>query len=155
MWCKKKQKEKPKLDDPLWVIQSQIDWYNKQADNSKWKHSALKISILILSASIPVIACCALPDAYKNFVIAIIGALVTIFAGISELFKFNEKRLKYRNVANELVCAQYWHYAKGGVTPLKLLEKVVKIIEKGHKMWAENMQEEINSGKGNNPPEQL
>jgi hypothetical protein len=130
-------------NDPILIAQEQIQWYNHNADVYKWWHRILKVVLLVSSASIPVLSVCnsSAMIPHKDLVIACIGALITILAGILELFKFNEKRLKYRKTANELVCEMYMHIAQK-TTADEFLKRIAAIIRKGHRAWEDTSNQE-------------
>lgn len=80
----------------------QIKWYShKAAINKRW-HQYLRISVIVLSALIPLFAGMDFPSPYKNILLGTLGAMVVITEGIAEFLKFREKWSQYRSTAELL-----------------------------------------------------
>jgi hypothetical protein len=80
----------------------QIKWYsNKAAMNKRW-HQYLRISVIVLSALIPLFAGIDFTAPHKSILLGSLGALVVMTEGISEFLKFREKWSQYRATAELL-----------------------------------------------------
>jgi len=82
-------------------VDDQLEWYEKKsADNKKWYHR-LQLLTLIAAAAIPIISLSS-PDYNVRLLVAIIGSITAIAAGIVTLFQFKDLWIDYRSTAERL-----------------------------------------------------
>ena len=73
-------------------LEDQINWYSSKSTLNKKMYYRINLLMLLLSASIPVMATfTSLSSSCSRVLLGTAGALVTILAGVSSMFKFQEK----------------------------------------------------------------
>ena len=127
---------------PAWHrLENQRKWYaKKSALYQKW-YKGLKLTQLILAASIPIIAL--LPMSYSKYYVAIIGALIAILEGIQQLYQFHTLWTEYRSTAEHLKNEKYLFLSLSGPyrglnqyeALLLLAERAEEQISKEHAKW--------------------
>lgn len=127
---------------PAWLrLENQRNWYSKKsALNQKW-YKGFKLAQIVLAASIPIIAL--IDTSYTKFIVAMIGALITILEGIQQLYQFHTLWTEYRSTAEHLKHEKYLFLSLGGpyrglnqdeALPL-LAERIEDHISKEHAKW--------------------
>ena len=94
-------------------VDDQIKWYGSKSATNKKMHIWTKGMIITFSAFIPLISgfLKSGPE-YLNYVVGILGMLVEILTGISELMKYQEKWTKYRTTAETLKHEKFLYMTK-------------------------------------------
>lgn len=84
-------------------VADQIQWHSITSRKNKKNFHACELITLISGALVYFINTLQIQDVYTvKIVSAIVGALVVIFTGAQKLYKFQEKWINYRNIAEEL-----------------------------------------------------
>ncbi len=96
-------------------VDDQIAWYSTKSATNKTLHLWTKGLIITFSALIPFISgfLKSGPE-YLDYVIGVLGMLVAILTGISELMKFQEKWSKYRTTAETLKHEKFLYSTQSG-----------------------------------------
>lgn len=126
---------KNRLDD-------QIKWYESKSATNKKKFHYLKISEIIISISVPLLAGY-IDEFYRiKFLIGIMSYLVAIIAGLIVLLRYNENWVSYRTTAESLKHEKYMYLTHSG--PYKettnfnlLVERVESLISKENSNWTQ------------------
>ncbi|MBP2831936.1 DUF4231 domain-containing protein [Aquimarina sp. U1-2] len=84
-------------------VDDQIRWYDTKSSRNKSLHLWTKGLVITFSALIPFISgfLKSGPE-YLDYVVGILGMVVAILTGVSELMKFQDKWAKYRTTAETL-----------------------------------------------------
>ncbi len=89
-------------------LEDQINWYSSKSTLNKKMYYRINLLMLLLSASIPVMATfTSLSSSCSRVLLGTAGALVTILAGVSSMFKFQEKWSNYRTTSETLKHHKY------------------------------------------------
>lgn len=124
-------------------LKDQIKWYSKKASNSKKYHIIFKGLIIILSASIPLLAGLNFDNTCKNVFLAIIGFIIAVLAGLSSLFKFHENWTEYRTTSETLKHEELLYLTKSGPYENEtnsfneLVIRVENLISKENSQWSQ------------------
>jgi uncharacterized protein DUF4231 len=117
-------------------LDQQIEWYDrKSADAKRWYHR-LKVSQILIAASIPVTATA---DA-NPLVAAILGSSIVVLEGIQQLFQFHANWTTYRSTCEALKHERYLYEARGGPysagdPDARLAERVEGLVSQEHAAW--------------------
>jgi hypothetical protein len=79
-------------------LESQIEWYDKQARSSQRWFKVLKVAQIVVAAAIPVVAAAGGTAA----VAGAMGAVVVIVEGLQQLFQFQQNWTSYRSTCETL-----------------------------------------------------
>jgi hypothetical protein len=93
----------------------QLDWYEKQAVQSRVTYYTLQILIVLAGALIPLIN--VFPSDNNNLytikiISSILGSFIVIFTGVLQITKSNENWISYRSTA-ELMKSEYQRFKMG------------------------------------------
>ncbi len=113
-------------------VDDQIVWYGTKSATNKRMHLWTKGLIITFSACIPLISgfLKSGPE-YLSYVVGVLGMVVAILTGISELMKFQEKWAKYRTTAETLKHEKFLYMTQSGhyIDPKKHFNLFVSRIE--------------------------
>lgn len=129
-------------------IDDQIKWYSDKAIKNKCLNYLTKSTIIVFSATIPLIAGLDFDNSAKNIILGLLGILIAIISGIfGLLLKFNEKWTEYR-ITSETFKHEIFFQTKTGsyckeTEPLTLLVTRIKnVISKEHSTWNQYINEQ-------------
>ncbi|KDE32459.1 DUF4231 domain-containing protein [Bacillus altitudinis] len=131
-------------------LEGQIEWYDKKSLHHQKNYRVMKILIIILAPSIPILSVLTkLNSIWITLSIALAGGIITMLEGFLSLGKHQENYIEYRRICETLKHEKYQYYTKTGVYSegdiFKLLvERTESIISQENINWA-NMQ---NKAKG-------
>ncbi|MGQ8946260.1 DUF4231 domain-containing protein [Bacillus altitudinis] len=131
-------------------LEGQIEWYDKKSLHHQKNYRVMKIIIIILAPSIPILSVLTkLNSIWITLSIALAGGIITMLEGFLSLGKHQENYIEYRRICETLKHEKYQYYTKTGVYSegdiFKLLvERTESIISQENINWA-NMQ---NKAKG-------
>ncbi|GMG78150.1 MULTISPECIES: DUF4231 domain-containing protein [Bacillus] len=131
-------------------LEGQIEWYDKKSLQHQKNYRVMKIIIIILAPSIPILSVLTkLNSIWITLSIALAGGIITMLEGFLSLGKHQENYIEYRRICETLKHEKYQYYTKTGVYSegdiFKLLvERTESIISQENINWA-NMQ---NKAKG-------
>jgi hypothetical protein len=124
-------------------VNDQIEWYNnKSARNQGW-FRRLRIIEIIAAALIPLLAGYADWDVLK-IVVAALGLLIAVIAGVLGLFQFQENWTSYRVTCESLKQEKYLFltktdpYDKDDSFPL-FVQRVEALMASEHTAWAQSV----------------
>ena len=129
-------------------IDNQIEWYSDKAATNKCLYHLTKITIIVFSAIIPLIAGLSFETSAKNIILGLLGTLIAIISGVSGLLKFQEKWTEYRTTSETLKQEKMLFLTK--TTPYDkkdesfkiLVTKIESLISKEHSAWSEYINNE-------------
>jgi hypothetical protein len=124
-------------------VNDQIEWYNnKSARNQAW-FRRLRIIETIAAALIPLLAGYADWDVLK-IVVAALGLLIAVIAGVLGLFQFQENWTSYRVTCESLKQEKYLFltktdpYDENDSFPL-FVQRVEALMASEHAAWAQSV----------------
>lgn len=104
------------MDDQEYLaarLEDQILWYDKKSSQAQKRFKILKITEIILAATIPTLSGFTFfSNESRLWVTAILGALIAILAGIIATCKFQEIWITYRTTAESLKHQKYLYITK-------------------------------------------
>lgn len=82
-------------------VDDQLEWYGgKSAQNKRWYYR-LQFITLLSAVAVPVISLSS-GDIKVRFVVAFLGAIAALAAGLSSMYQFRDQWLDYRSTAESL-----------------------------------------------------
>lgn len=122
-------------------VDRSITWYSKRALLNKRLSTIVKISVIVLAASITVLS--QIEYEFKNVSLAVMASLIAVLTGVSDLLKVNEKWIKYRKTAEALKHEKFLFKGKAGAydgldDPFKnLVTRIENLISNENAIWGE------------------
>jgi hypothetical protein len=140
----------PSHEAQIWDrVDSQIQWYGRNARRSKRNYMRIKLVQIVAAAFIPVLAAASLP----SWVLGGLGAGVVVLESVQQLFQFHSNWTQYRTTAEALkhekflAQAQAGHYATAS-NPLALLaERTEGLVSQEHAAWSSEQQQQQSSAQ--------
>src|SRR4051794_17650928 len=77
-------------------LQKQIDWHSEKARHNKIRFRLYQIITLIASAIIPIINVANIGDFQTSIISSIIGGIIVVPTGLTQLEKYQENWILYR-----------------------------------------------------------
>ena len=101
---------------PIKRLDEQIKWHSKKARDNKKKYRIYQIITIIASALIPIINITdlGLQDIQTRLASSIIGGLIAVITGITQLEKYQENWILYRNTSELLKKEKYFFENNAG-----------------------------------------
>jgi hypothetical protein len=130
-------------------LSEQIDWYDRKSAHAKRWYHRLKVSQILIAASIPVTATA---DA-NPLVAAILGTSIVVLEGFQQLFQFHANWTTYRSTCESLKHERYLYearggpYSAGGEPDARLAERVEGLVSQEHAAWT-TTQRDAGTDKG-------
>lgn len=87
-------------------VDDQLEWYSKKSATNKNWHFRLQLVTLVAAALVPVVSL-SFTEAGGRFVVAIIGSIAAIAAGVVALYQFRDLWVDYRTTAERLKYEKY------------------------------------------------
>lgn len=122
-------------------IDDQINWYSKKSGFNKKRYQFLKALIVIISASIPVLAILITEnDNSLKVAVGIAGVLIVVLEGILSLYNYKDIWLKYRMTAEILNREKLLYLTNSGPyksnkTLQSFVERAEMIMSEENKAW--------------------
>ncbi len=134
-------------EDPTMArLDDQIGWYDRRSGSNQRWYKALKVTVIILAALIPVLAGVPLPllpaTGAPSWVLGILGAVVVVIEGIQQLYQYHGNWISYRSTCEALKHEKYLYLAKAGPYAAAadahalLAERVEFLVSQEHAKWA-------------------
>jgi hypothetical protein len=83
-------------------LKEQIEWHSKQSKKNKLRFGLSQIIILVASAIIPIINVANIVDVETRIISSVIGSIIVVATGITQLEKYQENWILYRTSAELL-----------------------------------------------------
>ena len=124
-------------------VDDQLAWYGKKSTFNKNWHHRLQLLTLVAAASIPVISLSS-AEFHVRILVAIIGSITAIAAGIVTLYQFKDLWVDYRATAEQLKYEKYQFLT--GSAPYHeneafsiFVNRVENIIVQENRSWQEKL----------------
>lgn len=122
-------------------LESQIAWYDKKSGTAQRWYKNSKITVIIASAVIPVVAVSDFQ--FSNYVVAFLGATIAVLEGASHLNQWHHNWITYRSTCEALRHEKFTYIERANpydldddVSARKLLvERVESLISTEHSKW--------------------
>jgi hypothetical protein len=112
-------------------LQKQIEWHSEKARQNKLKFRIYQIIILIASAIIPIINVSNIGDFQTRLISSIIGGIIVVITGLTQLEKYQENWILYRTNAELLKKEKYFfENSAGEYSKMEGLEKDKLLVER-------------------------
>jgi hypothetical protein len=95
-------------------LEKQIEWHSKKARHNKLRFRQLQITILVASAIIPIINVANIGDVQTRIISSIIGGIILVITGVTQLEKYQENWILYRTSAELLKKEKYFFENNAG-----------------------------------------
>ena len=136
-------------------IDDQINWYSKKSTFNKNRYQIIKALVIIISASIPVLAIIIKSnDDRLKLTVGVAGVLIIVLEGILSLYKYKEIWLKYRMTSEMLNREKILYLTNSG--PYKtnknfpsFVERAEVIMSEENKNWLFDQQKTEDSSNEN------
>jgi hypothetical protein len=126
-------------EDPTWRrLTEQLDWYDRNAKKNQQWFKLIKLSQIVLSALVPVVAA-ANGD---RVILGALGAGVVVLEAVQQLYQFHRNWISYRSTAEALKREQHLYtvgageYAAAPKPTLLLAERLEELISRETGDWA-------------------
>jgi len=120
-------------------FQDQITWYNDSASRNKLLYQIFQWSVIILSATVPVLVA-SMPKKYQWFTIAV-SIVLAIGTAALKTFRFQENWINYRTVSETLKKEKHFYdagldnYTNTDDREALFVERVESMISRENSMW--------------------
>ena len=134
-------------------LEQQRKWYDEKSNWNKVRYKFAKLVVIIVSVSIPFLAGLINSEReWLKIVVAIGGLLIAFIEGLSNLNKYQENWINYRQSAEFLEREKLLFLTKSG--PYKtdnslqnLVERIEHFTQQENKSWIQFNQKEKEGGK--------
>ena len=117
-------------------IDDQIGWYSKKSTFNKNRYQFFKALVIIISASIPVLAILIKSDEdLLKVAVGVAGVLIVALEGMLSLYKYKEIWLKYRLTSEQLNREKILFLTKSG--PYKTNKNFQSFVERAEVIMSE------------------
>ena len=120
-------------------VEDQLRWYEiKSADNKRWYYR-LQIITLFSAVTVPILALLS-GDIRVRFLVAVMGAVAALAAGVLSMYQFRDQWLDYRSTAESLKLEKHLFltrtepYANDNAFAL-LVQRIEAIIISENRSW--------------------
>lgn len=119
--------------------EDQINWYSDSASKNKRFYSFFQWSVIILSASLPVLIV-SIPDPWQ-WLTVILSILLAIGTAGLKTFKFQENWINYRTISETLKKEKHYYdaeldeYAEGSDKEALFVDRVESLISREKTLW--------------------
>ena len=127
-------------------VDDQLRWYGDKSASAKHWHQRLQLLTLVLAASVPVLSLSS-GDVRVRLLVAVIGALTSVAAGVLALYRFEDHWVDYRSTAEAIKHEKYRFltaaapYTGAGAFSL-FVNRVESIILQENRAWREKTLED-------------
>lgn len=95
-------------------LENQIRWYSEKSGSAQALYKRWKVFECVLAASIPVISLIFWNASCTRYVVAAIGAVLSVLSSVHGLYKWHEHWIVYRSTAEALKREKFLYLAKAG-----------------------------------------
>ena len=133
------------MDDKEYIEQrldNQKDWYARNSQKNQRWHKLLQVIQILSAASIPFLVTVITQQYALNITTGALGVLIAVITGITALYKFDEKWIKYRTTAESLKHEKFLYetrvepYDGADSFPL-LVQRVEALISQENSDWSQ------------------
>ena len=133
-------------DTTMARLEDQIDWYDRRSGTSQRRYKALKITVIVIAALIPLLSGLPLASVLTGglpiWVLGALGAAIAIIEGIQQVKQYHSNWISYRSTCEALKHEKFLYLGKAGpyagaADPHALLaERVESLVSQEHAKWA-------------------
>jgi hypothetical protein len=129
---------------PAWErLEDQLGWYDRKSVAAQKAYKRVKLSQLIVGATVPVVAGLQVTAA----VTATLAAFVVVAEGAQQLYQWQTNWVLYRSTAESLKHEKYLYLAGGGPYSTDdrhrvLAERIEGLVSQEHAKWTESRHKE-------------
>lgn len=129
---------------PAWDrLEDQLDWYDRKSVAAQRAYKRVKLSQLIVGATVPVVAGLQVTPA----VTATLAAFVVVAEGAQQLYQWQTNWVLYRSTAESLKHEKYLYLAAAGPYNTDdrhrvLAERLEGLVSQEHAKWTEARQKD-------------
>ena len=117
-------------------VDDQIDWYSKKSTFNKKRYQFIKSLVIIISASIPVLAIFITGnDGYLKMAVGVAGVLIVVLEGMLSHYNYKDLWLKYRTTSELLNREKILYLTSAG--PFKTNRKLPFFVERAEAIMSE------------------
>ncbi len=95
-------------------LESQIKWHSEKARKNKNRFHIVQITILVAGAIIPIVNVASFGDAQTRLASSIVGGVIVVATGVTQLGKYQENWILYRTTAELLKKEKYFFLNQAG-----------------------------------------
>ena len=124
------------------------EWYSRNSRSSKSWHNLLQVSQILTAACIPFLPSVIKEVSALNITTGALGVLIAVVAGISALYKFDERWTNYRSASESLKNEKFLYLTQvepyGGTDPFPLLvRRIETLISQENQNWSECLEKTV------------
>lgn len=132
-------------------VEDQINWLDGKAGYNQTRFKRLRMVQLLCSASIPFLAAIGTRDSIGlsfEWIVGILGVIITVVEGMQALYKYQELWLQYRSTAEALkrekmlFLTSSGRYGSAANAFALFVDKVEAILASESKLWKVQMEQE-------------
>jgi hypothetical protein len=141
-------------------LDEQIGWYGDRSSWNQRGYKVLKVVVIVIAASIPVLSNASLPllppEGAPRWVLGVLGALIAIIEGIQQVYQFHTNWISYRATCEGLKREKFLYLAKAGPyaagdPDVLLAERIEAVMTQENVKWVSS--QEIADKGGPKSPE--
>ena len=122
-------------------LEDQLIWYDKKSGVNQKYHKRIQLIEIVFAAVIPFVALLDGVVPGNEKVVALLGIVIAICAGLAASNKYQENWIAYRTTAESLKHEKYLYLTKnrpydGGDAFANLVERVEGLISKENSQWS-------------------
>lgn len=123
-------------------VNDQIKWYDSKSIKTQRKYKIYKGITIITSAFIPILSFTNIPGQGTQYLVAFLGAIITISEGFISLNKYSENWIRYRSICETLKQEKFMYLNESGVYSEEdsnfsfFVERIETIISQENVNWA-------------------
>jgi len=112
-------------------LEEQITWYSKKAQHNKTRFRLCQVIILVAGSVIPIINVAGFADLPTRITSSVIGAMIAIATGVTQLEKYQENWIIYRTTSELLKKEKYFfENGAGDYSKVKEEDKMKLLVER-------------------------
>jgi len=135
-------------------VNDQIEWMSNKSAKFKSKYMTLKLLIIILSVSIPILVMFIDVDPRMKYLVALAGAMIAAIEGFLSLYDYQNNWINYRSTVETLKREQFLFATKTNIYKTAddasslFVERVENILNSENKNWVKFSEDEPSISKG-------
>ncbi len=129
-------------------LDDQINWYDSKSSRAQKRFKLMRGVEISAAAAVPLLVLFVPVWEPTNFLIALLGALIVVIAGLLGFLRYQEIWIEYRTVSETLKHEKYLYLTQTtpydqGETFQVLVLRVESLISKENSAWAQQTRESI------------
>jgi hypothetical protein len=120
------------VDVTMERLENQITWYEDRSARNQRHYKILKIVVVAVAASIPVLSATSFPpispDGVPKWVLGVLGALIAVIEGIQQVYQYHANWMSYRATCEGLKREKFLYLAQAG--PYAVAQRDARLAER-------------------------